>query len=271
MSWIDVGKITALRQSMIKTFQRCPRQFYYAYIKGLRNPPNLKMVVGTAVHKGVEINYEQKVKSKKDCKLDIVLDSTRDEFRETCKKDGFKLGQKETGKSQDEAIAMASRYHQDSAPNFQPAIRPEYRFEIKIPGAKRLFEGTIDLLAYYKKKANALVLSDTKTTRRSYEQKRADVDTQLTAYAYAALSKFRKLVKYVVFDTVVLANGKVKSEHVISTRSMEDMARFEQTFKAIEKSIDVGAFPPTDDARTCSWCGFAERCWPGRSWSNKNG
>lgn len=267
MSWKDVGANDALRQSMIKTYQRCPKQYEFSYVKGIKSPPNLKMTVGTAVHKGVEVNYAQKLKTKRDCKIDIVLDATRDEFKAAVKKDGIKASKTELGSSQDEAITFAGTYHKQSAPRFQPAIKPETYFEIRIPGARRLFQGTIDLLAYYTNKSGALVLSDTKTTRRAYDKKRADVDTQLTAYAYAALNLVKKLVKYVLFDTVVLKGGSAYSDHVISTRSMADLKRFEETFKSVEAGIEAGIFPPTDNEQTCGWCGYRSICHKGRSWS----
>lgn len=267
MAWKDVGLDQGLRQSMIKTYQRCPKQFEFAYIKGMRQPPNLKLSVGTAVHKGVEVNYVQKLKSKKDCRKDTVLDATRDEFKAAVKRDGIKASKLDLGKYQDEAIIMAGTYHEQSAPHFQPAIKPETYFEVKIPLAKRLFHGTIDLVAYYARKSGALVLSDTKTTRRAYDQKRADVDTQLTSYAYALVHLLKKVVKYVVFDTVVLSGTQARSHHVVSTRSMEDLARFEQTFKAVERGIDAGVFPPTDNEQTCGWCGFRSICHKGRAWS----
>lgn len=267
MAWKDVGFDKALRQSMIKTYQRCPKQFEFSYIKGIKSPPNLKMTVGTAVHKGVEVNYEQKFKSKKDCTKDIVLDATRDEFRVAVKRDGLKPSKAELGKYQDEAIIMAGVYHDQSAPSFQPALKPETYFEIPIKGARRIFQGTIDLVAYYARRSGALVLSDTKTTRRSYDQKRADVDTQLTAYSYAIYRLIKKLVKHTIFDTVVLLSGRAKSEHVVSTRSLADLQRFEETFKTIEKGIDAGVFPPTDNEQTCGWCGYRAICHKGRSWT----
>lgn len=267
MAWKHVGIELGLRQSMIKMYQRCPKQFEFAYIKNVKQPPNLKLTVGTAVHKGVEVNYAQKLKTKKDCKRDVVLDATRDEFRAALKRDGIKAPKLEVGKSQDEAIIMAGAYHDESAPNFQPVVAPETYFEIRIPGAKRIFQGTIDLLALYKRRSNALVLSDTKTTRRSFDQKRADVDIQLTSYTYAALNLLKKLVKFVIFDTVILLKGGARSEHVVSTRTMEDLAQFEQTFKMVEKGIEAGVFPPTNNEQTCGWCGYRSLCYKGRSWT----
>lgn len=268
MAWQDVQIGDTLRQSMIKTWLRCPKQFEFSYVKGIKSPPNLKLTVGTAVHKGVEVNYAQKLKSKKDCEKDIVLDATRDEFIKAIKRDALEVSKIERGKSQDEAIIMAGTYHEESAPSFQPTIKPETHFMLKIPDAKRPFEGTIDLVAYYAKKTGALVLSDTKTTRRSYDRKRADVDLQLTAYAYAAYKILKKLVKYVLFDTVVLTGNKAKSDHVVSTRSMAEFSRFEETYRTVERAIDAGIFPPTDSEQTCSWCGYRSICHKSRAWSS---
>lgn len=267
MTWKEVNVDSGLRQSMIKSYQRCPKQFEFVYIKGKRQPPNLKLTVGTAVHKGVEVNYAQKLKTKKDCKLDVVLDATSDEFKEAVKRDQIKASKKELDTSRDESIIMAGAYHKESAPTLQPVVLPEYKFNIDIPGAKLKFEGTIDLIAHYLKRNQALTLSDTKTTRRAYDQKRADVDTQLTAYSYAMHKTFKKMPKLVMFDTVILSGKSARSQHVISIRTLENMKRFEDTFRAVEKGITLGVFPPTDNEQTCSWCGFRAECHKGRAWS----
>ena len=269
MTWSDIGFgiKDALNQSKIHMYQRCPKQFEYAHVKGLRMPPNLKLTVGHAVHKGVEVNYRQKLKTKRDCKKDVVLDATRDGFRSAIKTDGIKATKFEIGKSQDEAIIMAGMHYDSSAPSFQPIILPETQFSIRMPNSHRKLYGTIDLMAEYHRRSDAIVVSDTKTTRRAYDRKRVDVDIQLTAYAYAAIHCIKQVPKLVIFDTIILKGNAAISDHLISTRNKADIERFVQTFKAVERGIDAGAFPPTDNEQTCSWCGFNSLCWKGRPWT----
>ena len=266
MAWKDVSS-EGLNQSKLKMYQRCPKQYEFVYVKGLRRPPNLKLTVGTAVHKGIEVNYAQKVKTKRDCKKDVVLDATRDGFKEAVKKDEIKAGKLELGKFQDEAIIMADKYHDVAAPTLQPIVKPEYYFEIPIEGAKRPFYGTIDLVAQYFKKNGSLVVSDTKTTRRAYDRKRVDVDLQLTAYVYAVKHAIKKVVKYAMFDTIVLTGAQAKSDQLLSTRSEADLSRFKDTFRTIERGIQAGIFPPVDSEMICSWCAFRRECLGARSWT----
>lgn len=267
MTWKQVGLEQGLNQSRIKTYLRCPKQYEFAYVKGIKNPPNLKMVVGTAVHKGIEVNYEQKLKSKKDMAESDMKDAARDELSVALKRDQMKVNKVEKGKLTDEVVIMTGSYRNEAAPLFQPVLKPEQFFEVKIPRAKMTFFGTIDLIANYAKKGWKLVVSDSKTTRRAYSQKRADIDLQLTSYLYG-LTKITALKPlYVLFDTVVLTGQKAFAQQLVATRTKESLLRFEDTFRMVEKGIEHGVFPATDNEQTCSWCGYRNICHKGKSWA----
>ena len=53
--------------SQISTYLRCPMVYFYRYIKGLKRPATGHLHLGTAFHYAQEINYKQKIDSRKDC------------------------------------------------------------------------------------------------------------------------------------------------------------------------------------------------------------
>lgn len=270
MTWKDIGQDEGLNQSRIKTFLRCPMQFYFAYVKGIKSKPNIKMTVGTAVHKGVEVNYKQKFKTHEDIALNDMQDAAITEFEAARKRDQLEDSAVDLGRAKDETITCVKVYRAQSAPNFQPLIEPERYFKIQVGNAKRLFFGTIDLIASFKSPMQKFksVVSDLKTTRRAYDKKRVDVDFQLTSYAYAAVRGIKLKIEKVMFDTVVIKDSMTaKSDLHVSTRDAFALDRFEKTFEQVDRAITLGIFYPTDNEQTCSWCGYKNICHKGREWS----
>ena len=46
--------------SQIGTFMRCPAQWKFRYIDGIKVPPSAAAVKGTATHEGIELIYSEK-------------------------------------------------------------------------------------------------------------------------------------------------------------------------------------------------------------------
>ena len=55
-----------LRASSIRTYLRCPRQFWYVYVQGLRVPPGAAATAGTAMHRAAELGLLEKIDTGKD-------------------------------------------------------------------------------------------------------------------------------------------------------------------------------------------------------------
>lgn len=277
MSWDEVQKFDddyPLSPSAIKTYMRCPKQFEFAYIKGMKRPPNLKMVFGSSVHKGLETNYAHKFLKKRDLKVSDVQDAFVTDIRTRVKKEGVAATKAEIGASVDEGTLIIAKYQADVAPHVQPVMAPEIELIAAVPGAKRKLRGFIDLVADVRTKFTfgesgwkKNVLRDTKTTARMYTQEQADTDIQLTIYAYL-LKVVKKIIPTrVQFDVIVRKRPQAECKTVSSDRGQEHFKRMEDQFKGIEASIRAGVFYPTDNHQTCSWCGYAALCHKGRAWA----
>ena len=58
-----------LSYTQINMFLRCPRQYEYRYVHGLKVPPTGAMVQSRVWHQTVELNYRQKIHSDRDLAL----------------------------------------------------------------------------------------------------------------------------------------------------------------------------------------------------------
>jgi len=58
--------------SQLSMFLRCPRQYEFRYIHGLKIPPSGAMVQSKVRHQTLEQNYRQKIQSSKDLRVEQV-------------------------------------------------------------------------------------------------------------------------------------------------------------------------------------------------------
>lgn len=272
MTWKDVSSNFdndyPFSPSALKTYMRCPKQFEFSYIKGIKKKPNFKMVFGSSIHKGVEVNYKHKFLKKKDLKVEDVQQAFSEDIKKRVVEEDVDMTDQDLGRTIDEGVLILSKYQKDVAPNVQPILEPEIELIGTVPGVTRKLRGFIDLVANVRLFGMNIksVLRDTKTTARMYTQEQTDTDVQLTVYAYL-LNKIKQIaVKKVQFDVIVRKKNP-EYNTISSDRKPEHFKRMEEQIRGIEKGIQAGIFYPVDNHQTCAWCGYANMCHTGRAWS----
>ena len=273
MGWDDIKDEPYLSASQLSMYTRCPKQYEYRYMKGIKRPPNLNMIVGTSVHASAEVNYGSKFKKKKPVTLDVALDAFSTAWRKN-KADAEDEGKTKEGTQKDRGVAMSKSHYLEIAPKWQPVEEPELEFTVAIPGVKRKLYGFIDVIAspvvavpgpLKLKRAEPLrMVRDNKTSGRKYDKLSVEVSGQLTAYEHVHRELFGKPSDGVGFDIMVADKNStdVEVQKQTTTRTDAEITRFHQTAQAIEKGIVAGVFPPVDDQKTCSWCGYRDICLP---------
>lgn len=267
MGWEDITFAPDhLSSSQLSMYVRCARQFEFRYIKGIKRPPNLNMAVGTSVHKSAEVNYAHKLKTKKPVKLSVAMDAYDSAFRKA-RLDTVK--DEPEGKAKDRGYAMAEAHYNEIAPKYQPLEKPEFEFTVAIPGVRRKLYGFMDLIAAPIMRVGKELVAlkkrsvrDNKTSGRRYDQFAVEVAGQLTAYAWAHKVLFGKLPDSLGFDITIAKKDSeiVEVQRETTMRTDAEIKRFAETVQHIERGINSGVFPPVDDAKTCSWCGYKELC-----------
>lgn len=266
MGWKDIDDAPNLSVSQMQMYQRCPKQYEYRYIKGLKRAPGISMVTGISVHASAEINYAHKLKTKKPVKLSVAMDAFDTSFNK--EKQGADVDEP-IGQAKDRGYAMAKAHYEDIAPQFQPLANPELEFKIPMPGMKRKLYGFIDLVAAPVVRTRlGLVISkkrlvrDNKTSGKKKQKLEAELSTQLSGYAYVHKVLFGKLPDGVGLDVMIARKGSedVEVQRVDSVRTEPELAQFVTTAQQIEKGIQSGIFPPVNNHFTCNWCGYRELC-----------
>lgn len=254
---MTVGKTPAdidhLSHSSISTFLRCPRQWAYGYLEGLRQPPGIALLKGKAVDVAASDNLNHKRVTKTMLPLDEVLERAEDALRADVDRNGgaseIDWGGENFARALDSTIGLTELHMTKHAPVIRPA---EVQLELRrpLPGGRE-FLGYLDFVE------EDGTVGDIKTGSRAMPQADADDDQQATAYAYL-MGRDIAFNYWRVIDT-----GRNRKEEVVSTsRTTQQAAWFETAAAEVSNAIDAGVFPPNTNGWHCSprFCGYYERC-----------
>lgn len=111
--------------SSLGMLQRCPRAWQERYIHGRKERPAEAPLIGTAVHKAVEMNFGQKIESHEDIPLPQLLDYYGDTFPTVVELEQQKSGDEvkwdtDPDKAQARGKSMLAGYQHQVAQRIQP-------------------------------------------------------------------------------------------------------------------------------------------------------
>jgi len=254
-------ELTAIRDwqsfSSLSTYIRCPLQYMFRYVEGIKTPPAIAMARGSAGHKGLETNYKQKITTRKDLPVDTVLDAVRDTFTQIEPLIQDWEDQK-PGQVKDNVIKRVRKYQEDFAPDIQP-VECEKEFILNI--------GKHKMKLYRDLKDENNTIRDSKFSDKARSQSQTDNDLQGTIYTFVdSTPNF-------AFDCVT-TNG-VKTTVGKRTQQQWDQLvniYIPRIIRNIEMSTENGNFMPCDPAswaHTPKFCGYWNICPAGGLNTNK--
>jgi len=239
-----MNKIEHLSASSISMYLRCPMQFYFRYILGLKIPTAAMLILGRAYHKALEVNFKQKIKTFKDMPVQDLQDIYRTDF--TYRKDNEDIEWKEEKPEQmiDVGTKLVELYRNEKAPLIQPI---EVEKWITIPVKNIPIKGRIDLIT----KKNII---DHKTSSR---KKILDpTDIQASIYSIA-----RPNLKF-IYQVAVKTKKPYIQEDLEVPVSEYDKLFVKSMILRITQAIQTGVFVPNPTGWWCSrnFCGYYDRC-----------
>ena len=111
-------KMPEYHQSGINQYLKCPTQYMFRHLMGIKTPPKAALIIGRAVDDGQTLNFKQKIESKKDEPLDVVMDAFDKSFEKNSP--GTDWGSKPASDSKDLGYKLTEIFHKLAAPTIQP-------------------------------------------------------------------------------------------------------------------------------------------------------
>lgn len=241
-----------LSVTQMRMYQRCPRQYEYRYIHGLRERPAGALIQGKVFHTTIEDNLTQKIQTETDLPLDEMTDRFATHFKEASEAEDIDWKDETPDEAKDTGVTLVTAHHKELAPKLHPAI-VEKEFSVPL-GDTHDLNGRIDLI----EKDGQIV--DHKTAAKSPSQDDADTDMQLTAYAL--VQQLEGAPAPALRLDVVTKAKTPKAIRLTTVRTENDLLWFVTMFEQIAAAIKTGIFPPNPNGWHCSKtaCGYWERC-----------
>lgn len=248
-----------LSVSQLRTYLRCPMQYYYSQVEGIRIPPKSAQAFGSVTHKSIEANYKQKVDSREDLPIKHIQEVWSDEFEKLKGEVVWEEGEK-PGEVKDQGVSTVKVYMETIAPKIQP-ILVEHTVNVPLEGVGFDIKLIIDLTD------EEHLIHDTKTTSKAPPKKQQEQgikeDIQGTTYWIGH--------EYVYgfppsgFQKDFLVRTKVPRAISVSVDPIQDWqkTRLMKQYSYVARCIRDGLFYPRDpDDWRCSpgWCGFYKLC-----------
>ncbi len=242
-----------LSPSSLKLFLRCPASYMFKYIYGIKTPSTSYFAKGRALHKGLEVNYLQKINTRQDLPLSDVHDAAADEFEKQATEIVLEEGE-DLGAIKDQTLNLVALYHAEISPTIQP-VAVERKFVVDIPETDYEMVGIIDLID---DQGN---IRDTKHYGRTPSESDIHGDLQLTTYSFLYREATGKIENGVHLDCLI--ETKVpKVVRLDSSRTERDINRLVNISRTVIQSIKNGDFYPNPTGFMCSekGCNFWEIC-----------
>lgn len=242
--------------TQLSMFLRCPRQYEFRYLEGLKIPPSGAMVLGRSWHETLEHNFRQKIDSDRDLGLREMQEFFAAQFDAALANEEVTFEADErAGQLKDQGAAIVAVHHQAIAPNVRPRLVEE-RFAVDL-GADFPFDlvGVWDLI----ERDGTIV--DNKTFARTPRQEDVDKDLQFTAYALGYRATRDEIEPGMRMDAIV-KNKNPKAVQVHTQRTNEDCRWLLRLIEQVGEAIESGIFYPNPNGWHCSrrYCGYWTRC-----------
>ena len=240
---------------------RCGEQYRRRYVENEICPPGVALLVGSATHKGVEVNMRCKLESGEAADAAAVADAARDHVVGRWETEGVDLDEEERsrgegvvrGEAVQTAVDLSLLHYREIAPKIGPT-HVERPWVVELKNFHRDLAGRIDLQERGR-------IRDTKTFKRTPPAGAADDSDQLTMYALAG-SVLDGAIPELRLDALVKL--KVSKAITFSTqRSAQDLAVLLRRIERFSEALDRGVFLPADQSNWCCdprYCGYARTC-----------
>ena len=245
-----------LSYTQLNMFLRCPRQYHYRYVLGIRTPASGAMVQSRVWHQTVERNYRQKIASHNDLPLEDLQAFYAERFDEALRVDEVAFESDESaGALKDEGLAIVAAHHREIAPAVQPLL-VEKSFRVSL-GADFPYElvGVWDLIE------QDGTVCDNKAYAKTPRQQDLDRDLQFTIYSLAYRATFGEIEKGLRVDAVI-KHQTPKAIQLPTRRTNRDCQWLLGLIEEVARAMDQQTFFPNPNGWHCAprFCGFWDRC-----------
>lgn len=240
-----------LSPTQVNMYLRCPKQYEFRYVQGLKIPPAAKMIEGSCMHKALDHNNSNFIDNEENLPSGELYEVFADTFSDAQDTIGD-WGEDNESTIMSRGQEGLKRYCGGVAKQYRPH-RSEKKVTPKIEKIPFLaFIDTIGTFAGSKQR----VVVDYKVSGKAKSQ--AEVDNNLQLWVYMEAEKLR--------DSALCVFTPKKIDVKVSSMqySQHTQNRLHLIVKDTAAAISAGNFPrcgPDNYLCNPKWCGYYDRCF----------
>ena len=242
--------------TQILMYLRCPLQYFYRYIRGIKSQPGGTMTLGSTVHSTFKENYTQKIESHQDLSTPKLQEFFASEFEKQAPFTEWAVDEK-PGEFKDGGVEIIRAYQSVVAPITQP-LMVEQRWTVEIKDVPIPLLVILDLIDSENR------IRDHKVSSKTPNQMIVAQSIQLSLYSLAYRLATGKTESSVGLDYMIRnKKNEVTINRMQGARSIQDLDRAVKLTKSVAAAISKQVFFPCNPEEWCcseKWCGWFHLC-----------
>ncbi|MFC1614819.1 RecB family exonuclease [Gemmatimonadota bacterium] len=261
MSLMELRMRPHLSASAINDYCSCSLYYKFSRVDKLeREFTSDALVFGSSIHKALEVFHRARMMGGKLSQEEFI--ESFEHYWRTGAEDREDIQYKKGKNFQvllNEGKALLRVFYEKSSDEDLKIIAVEESFSFSIDGLPLPVIGAVDVVL--EDQAGIIIISDFKTSSKSYSAQQIDQNAQMTIYSMAARANgFAD--REILLRLDVLVKTKVpKYEIYYTVRDEEEMSRAAKKILAVYRGIQSEVFIPNDQGNwKCSCCEFRQAC-----------
>jgi len=239
-------KLIKLSASRAKTFEQCPRKYFYNYIEHLPTKEWDHLELGTYVHAALEI-FHRRVKDGSDEPLRKIMGASSNEAFTRMTGRGKSLPDEQLREAKTMLAGYLAHLDRDGMPD---VLEVEFPFTISLSGSYDL-TGVIDRID--RDKDGLLHIRDYKTSKSAKYME----PFQLNTYGLLLLDRFPDTVRFRTSYIML----KLDCQVIPYEFTLDDVAKCRDKLIQYADRITSEERWRTKPSRLCDWCDFKDVCF----------
>ena len=255
-----VEELGHFSQSSLNMFIRCPAQFMFRYIQGIKIPPSGAMTLGSTVDHSLDFNYKYKIDKREDRKVEEILEFFADDFDKEIQDTELK-DEEDKGKIKDSGVKVIGLYQEEIAPGLMP-IDSQKEVSFNLECSPIPIVGYIDVVDEYG------TVIDNKVRGKSPQKDKITGNylpseaekLQVSIYENGMLAENKPPSALRIDTMVTTIKPKIIRSEVVTTH--EDLRYLDSIVRFIVKAVENEIFLPNRQSMLCSRrnCGYCSLC-----------
>lgn len=244
-----------ITQSSVLTYERCPKQWEYAYVEQVKRVPG-KAVRGRAFHEAEAVNFREKMTTRRDLTVAQVQEAFAAALAaEFQAEQDVILDAEETRDSlQTSGLALTAYAATMLNPTIQPTLVEE---RAAVPFDDGLLSGQVDLVD------DRNVIVDLKTASRRWPKTRAAYELQPPLYSLI-YEQVTGMPPGGFQYQIVVDKAQPEIQAIEATPTEGQIVAAKQRVRGALQGMQLGHFPYRPSPQTCGWCGYRDLCPVGK-------